>query len=237
MPHRDFDIDSLAKYLHLGPQQVGRLADRGKLPGRKVGGQWKFARAEIHHWLEERIGLSDEEELVQVEDVLRRSDKSGQQDPAMSLAELLPLEAVAVPMAAKTRNSVMTSMIDLAAGTGWLWDPPKMVQAVLDREQMQPTAQENGVALMHPRRPMASILGQAFLCLGITPSGIPFGGSAGLTDIFFLICSVEDRGHLRVLTRLSRVLGVAGLLDELRTCADPATARRLILEAETTLGG
>ena len=32
----DFDIDSLAAYLHLTPQQVARLADRGKLPGRKV---------------------------------------------------------------------------------------------------------------------------------------------------------------------------------------------------------
>ena len=51
MPNNDFDIDSLAAYLHLSPQQVMRMADRGKLPGRKLGGQWRFAEAEIHHWL------------------------------------------------------------------------------------------------------------------------------------------------------------------------------------------
>ena len=73
MPHEDFDLESLAAYLHLLPQKVGRLADRGKLPGRKVGGEWRFSRAEIHHWLETRIGLADEEELVNVEGALRRN--------------------------------------------------------------------------------------------------------------------------------------------------------------------
>ncbi len=55
------DLDGLAAFLHLTPAQVGRLADRGKLPGRKVGGQWRFSPAEIHHWMEQRIGLSGEE--------------------------------------------------------------------------------------------------------------------------------------------------------------------------------
>ena len=59
MPHSDFDLAGLARYLHLTPQQVARLADRGQLPGRKVAGQWKFSKADIHHWFERRIGLSD----------------------------------------------------------------------------------------------------------------------------------------------------------------------------------
>ena len=58
MPQSDFTIESLAAHLHLTPQQVSRLADRNKLPGRKVGGKWRFSRADIHHWLERRIGLS-----------------------------------------------------------------------------------------------------------------------------------------------------------------------------------
>jgi len=40
-----------------------------------------------------------------------------------------------------------------------------------------------GVALLHPRRPQASILGEAVLALGITGQGIPFGGTSGLTDL------------------------------------------------------
>ena len=234
MAHQDFDIGSLAAYLHLAPQQVSRLADRGKLPGRKVSGQWRFTRAEIHHWLERRIGLSDEDELVEVEDVLERS-AGARQPQEICIAELLPPEAIAVPLPARTRNSVITRMVELAANTGWLWDPPKMVEAVRAREDMHPTALESGVALLHPRRPMSRILSQPLLALGKTSTGIPFGGAAPTTDVFFLVCSVEDRGHLRVLARLSRVLTSPGFLDALREAPDAQTARQLIVEAEGKL--
>ena len=232
--HEDFDLDSLAVYLHLTPPQVARLADRGKLPGRKVSGQWRFAQAEVHHWLENRIGLSDEEELVAMENVLQRSAPAEEQAD-ISISELLPLEAIAVPLPARTRDSVIRSMVELAARTGLLWDPEKMADAVRSREEMHPTALENGAALLHPRRPMAAILGQPFLALAVTSSGIPFGGGMPLSDIFFLICSVEDRGHLRVLARLSRLLSLPGFLDALRAAPGAAAARSLIVETEKSL--
>jgi PTS system nitrogen regulatory IIA component len=219
----DFDIDGLAAFLHLAPAQISRLADRGKLPGRKVGGSWRFSGAEIHHWLENRIGLSDEQELVEVEGVLERA--SAAEEPLPRIGELLPLEAMAVPLQARTRNSVITEMVEVASRTGWLWDPAKMVEAVRMREEMHPTALENGVALLHPRRPMSNILGQAFLAFGRTEAGVPFGGSRGtLTDLFFLILSVDDRGHLRALARLSRLINDQDFLMELRRAPDAAAS-------------
>jgi len=231
MPHEDFDINSLAVYLHLTPQQVTRLVNREKLPGRRIAGRWKFSKAEIHHWLENRIGLCDEDELLEVEGVLQRSG-GPKRDEKICLAELLPVEAIAIPLPARTRNSVITRMVELAADTGWLWDPAKMAEAVRAREDMQPTALENGVALLHPRRPMSRILSQPFLALGCTVSGIPFGGAAPMTDVFFLVCSAKDRGHLRVLARLSRVLTSPGFLDALRAAPDAMAAHQLIAETE-----
>ena len=234
MPYSDFDLHGLARYLHLAPQQVAKLADRGQLPGRKVGGEWRFSKADIHHWLERRIGLSDEEELREVEGVLSRSAPV-QQEQEISIAALLPLEAIAVPLPARTRSSVIDSMVELAAGTGWLWDPAQMAQAVRSREEMHSTALENGVALLHPRRPMPKILSQRLLALVCTTSGIPFGGAAPLTDVFFLICSLEDRGHLRVLARLSRILTSAGFLGALHQARNAEEAHRAIVDAEARL--
>ncbi len=234
MPYQDFNAESLARYLHLAPQQVVKLADRGKLPGRKVGGQWRFAKPDIHHWLERRIGLSDELELIEVEAVLRRSEPPEQQsDPRV--ADMLPLEAIAVPLPSRTRNSVINSMVELAADTGWLWDAKEMARAVKAREDMHTTALGNGVALLHPRRPMPKILAQPFLALGLTGSGIPFGGESTLSDVFFLICSTEDRGHLRTLARLSRILTAAGFFDALRRAENAEEARRVIVETEENL--
>jgi len=232
MSHKeDFDIDSLAAYLHLSPQKVMRLADRSKLPGRKVGGQWRFSQAEIHHWLEERIGASDEDELLEVEDVLKRDAPELAQP---SLHEMLPLDAIEIPLIARTQRSVIAGMSEVAARTGLLWEPEKLAEAVRQRESLHPTALDSGVALLHPRRPMPGSLAQSFLALGRTHQGIPFGGGA-LTDIFFLICSTSDSEHLHVLARLSRVIATAGFVEDLRQAPDAATARKLLAQLEESM--
>lgn len=232
MPHKDFDIDSLAAYLHLTPPQVAKMADRGKLPGRKVGGQWRFSHAEVHHWLEDRIGLSAEEELIEVEGVLERADKDTGVEQA-TISSMLPMEAVRFPLEARTRNSVIIAMVKLAAETGLLWDAEKMVEAVRTRENLHPTALDNGVALLHPRRPMPTVLAEPLLALGRTYQGIPFGGTGGgLTDIFFLICSVDDRGHLRTLARLSRIVGDNAFVTSLREAESPAEMHQVLTDFE-----
>lgn len=231
----DFTAESLARYLHVAPQQVMRLADRGKIPGRKVGGQWRFSREEIHHWLEQRIGLAEEDGLPEVDGVLSSSPGAPGEEE-IRIAELLPTEHIAIPLPARTRNSVFASMVALASRTGLLWDPEKMEEAIRAREELYPTTLENGVALLHPRRPMPNILAQPLLALGVASSGIPFGGNRGaLTDVFFLICSTDDRGHLRTLARLSKVIGAAGFLDALRQAPDAETAHALIRDTEAAL--
>jgi PTS system nitrogen regulatory IIA component len=149
---------------------------------------------------------------------------------------MLPLAAIAVPLPARTRDSVIREMVRLAAKTGALWDIDKMVDAVRLREELHPTALDNGVALLHPRRPMTSILAEPVLALGRTSQGLPFGGQGGaLTDVFFLICSVEDRGHLRTLARLSRLIADGDFLTALRSQASPQAVRDLIAESEERL--
>jgi nitrogen PTS system EIIA component len=232
MAEEDFDVESLANYLHLESAQVARLADRGKLPGRKVQGQWRFAQADIHHWLEDRIGLSDEDELSAIEGFLRPDVAAVSQPP--SIAELLPVEAIAWPLSSRTRGSVIKDMVALAAKTGLVWDPDRLADAVRAREELHSTALAGGVALLHPRRPLASILGGPVMALGRTERGIPFGGSV-LTDMFFLICSVEDRGHLQTLARLSRLIGNADFLSTLRAASDAREAHDLIQRAEADI--
>jgi PTS system nitrogen regulatory IIA component len=237
MAAEDFDIASLAAYLHLNPDQVQKMAERGKLPGRRLGGGWKFSEAEIHHWLEERIGVSDEGELIGYETVL---DKGRTFEPPLeqpvSVTQLLPLAAMAVPLKARTRTGVVDDMVELAASTGWLWDPPKMAEAVRLRESLHPTAIDSGVALMHPRRPLSNIVAEPFLAMGITPSGVPFGAErGGLTNIFFLILATTDREHLRMLARLSRIIADANFLALLRSAEGVQEAHELIEKREQEL--
>lgn len=235
MAEENFDIDSLATYLHLTPDQVRKMANRGKLPGRRINDQWRFSRAEIHHWFEDKIGISDEGELRQVEQMLDTQAKR-ELTPEVSISDLLRPELISVPLLARTKSSVIDGICQFAADAGSLWDPLKMKDAIRAREQLHPTALENGVALLHPRRPMPSVMEDSFLALGITSSGIPFGGPRGvLTDMFFLVCSSSEAVHLRILARLSRLVGQSDLLAKMRAASSAGEVRSLIVEAETEL--
>jgi PTS system nitrogen regulatory IIA component len=97
---------------------------------------------------------------------------------------------------------------------------------------MHSTALANGVALLHPRRPLPKVLAQALVALGVTSSGIPFGADVPMTDIFFLLASTEDRGHLRALARLSRILAAPGFVEALRAAPDAQAARQLFVDTE-----
>jgi PTS system nitrogen regulatory IIA component len=233
MAQSDFDVDRLAAYLHMSPAAVMKLAERGKVPARRVGGDWRFSAAEIHHWLEDRIGVSDDETLVQMEGALDRAADRDAED--VSISALLRIEAIEVPLGARTRSSVINKMCELAARTHLLWDSAKMVEAVRAREEMHSTALDNGVALLHPRRPMSTILAEAVLALGISHGGIPFGAGGQLTDVFFLICSTSDHEHLRILARLSRIINDQAFLATLRSAENAPTAFKLIQDREATI--
>lgn len=227
----ELDVSQLANYLHVTPDQVLKMATRGNLPGRKVAGQWRFNEAAIHHWLEERIGLSDSGELDAVRAALhRRSDA-----PPQRLSDMCCPELVAVPLKARTRGSVIRNMCELASRTGLMWDAPAMAEAVATREQLHPTALDCGVALLHPRRPQTSILADSVLALGICPSPMPFSDSGQLTDVFFLICSYDDSSHLRILAKLSRVITDGDFLDGLRASESSADAWAILRDAEDAL--
>ncbi len=226
----DFDIKGLATYLHLTVDQVLKLANRGKIPARKIAGQWRFAAAEVHHWLEERIGISGDEDLAKVEMVLRK-ESSTQDD---GVGELIPALATEIPLQARTQSSVIYRMVELAESSGLLWDSAKMKEAVKSRESLHPTALDSGVALLHPRRPMSSILAEPFVAFGRTSQGIPFGGGS-LTDVFFLICSTDERGHLKTLARLSRLLAADGFISQLRELANWEQLQELLKTQEEAL--
>lgn len=222
------DIEQLASYLSRDVREVGKLANRGSIPGRKVGGEWRFARAEINHWITNRLHECSPEELASLES----AHADGADGPL--LAELLRETTVAVPLPASTRPSVLRELVSLAEQSWVVYDPDAVLEAISTREAMSTTALSHGVALPHPLRPLpSSVLGESVVAFGRTAGGIPFGGGRGeLTDLFFLVCCTDDRTHLRTLTRIMRLLRREGFLDSLRQVESSSEAYDLLLSAE-----
>lgn len=231
MPHESMNLEQLAAYLRRDLREVTKLASRGHLPGQKVAGQWRFARAEINHWLETQLPGYSEEELSDLE----RADPHFA-EPEHVITPLLSEASIAVPLPASTRASVLRELVRLAEQSWQVYDPDAIHEAVKAREEMGSTALANGVAIPHPRRPLAKALGESVIAFGRTASGVPFGAENGnLTDLFFLVCCRDDRTHLRVLARLSRLLLRPHFIDALRAAESPAETWQLIHSAESDL--
>jgi PTS system nitrogen regulatory IIA component len=225
------DMEQLAAYLQRDVREVGKLASRGHLPGHKVGGQWRFARAEINQWIETQMPSWSEKELTNLES---SSSRSGDAEPL--LANLLSENSIAVPLAASTRASVLKELVGLAEQSWQVYDSEAVLDAVRQREELASTALPSGVAIPHPRRPLPAALGESVMAYARTQSGIPFGSSHGdLTDMFFLVCCRDDRTHLRVLARLTRLFLRPGFLEQLRAAETAGASREIIVAAEQEL--
>jgi excisionase family DNA binding protein len=53
------DVEEVADLLSVSPWTVREQARQGRLPGRKVGKEWRFSRQGLLEWLREGIGVSD----------------------------------------------------------------------------------------------------------------------------------------------------------------------------------
>jgi excisionase family DNA binding protein len=47
-------VAQLAEWLQVNAQAIEELADEGELPGRKLAGEWRFAREAVLDWLANR---------------------------------------------------------------------------------------------------------------------------------------------------------------------------------------
>ncbi len=220
MPYRNMSLEDFARHVGMDAREVRKLAERGKLPGQKVGGEWRFNRARVTEWMQQEMPSLGSERLIEIE----RAMEAGHDDSSeavsvakgMIVTDLIGLEGIAVSLPANTKSSVLRELVRLAEKTGLLYDAEGLLEALEARESLCSTAMPMDVALPHPRQPMPYVSAEPLVCVGRIPRGIGFGSSDGkLTHLFFLICCHDDRHHLRVLARLVRILSeevIASLL-------------------------
>lgn len=224
------DLNQLASFLGRDARELGKLANRGYLPGRKIGGEWRFTTAEIQSWVENELPRWSDDELRAIDRNVHATDA----EPM--IAPLLPVECIDLQFNARTKNSAIRDLVKLADRSNRLWDVEAIIEAVEQRESRGATAWPGGFATPHPHRRLPYAQGESVIAFARSPGGLAFGaGREGLTDLFFLICCVDDAEHLRVLSRLSRMMRRPEFADSLRKAESVQDVLELIRQAEEEL--
>ncbi len=233
MPYRNMSLEDFAKYVGMDAREVKRLADRGKLPCRKIGGEWRFNRARVTEWLQQEMHTLDEARLIALDKAMGGADGGAASQADMAVTSLIGLEGIDVALPAKTKNSVLRELVNLAERTGLLYDADGLLQALQEREALCSTALPNGVAIPHPRQPMPYVSAEPLVCVAHVPQGIGFGSAYGdLSHLFVLICCHEDRHHLHVLAHLVRILD-AETVCALQEAGTPEEILQILIAKET----
>ncbi len=226
-------LEEFARHVGMDVRDVRRLADRGRLPGDKIGGQWRFNRAKVTEWLQQEMHLLDHDRLVAIERSMGPEGTPG--EPEMIVTGLMGLSGIDVGLRANSRTSVLRELVRLAERTGLLYDAEGLLEALVQRESMCSTALPNGLAIPHPRQPMPYVSAEPLICVARLPHGIAFDSPyRDLTRLFFLICCHDDRHHLRTLARLVRILDTDTIacLMEVETAAE---LLQVMIDKETAI--
>lgn len=212
-------------------RRVERMAQRGEIPCQKVGGQYRFNRAQITEWLQQQMGGMSHDHLAEVDAGMTAQRETSQDE--LIITPMLNREAVTTNLGSRTKDSTLRELVSLATATGKVYNEQELLDAVMHREELCSTAMEGGIAIPHPRRPLPDAIAEPILVVART-QGIAFGAPDGrLTRLFFLTASQDDRHHLHTLARLCRMLHDEDFVARLQEAETPAEIIELMTGRES----
>ncbi|MFN3208154.1 MAG: PTS sugar transporter subunit IIA [Roseovarius sp.] len=150
----------------------------------------------------------------------------------MQFTQILRPDAVRVFSSVSSKKRLLHELGSIAESVYHL-DPTKVVDALIERENLGPTGVGHGVALPHARLGGIDTVVGALVLLD-TP--IDFSSvDRQPVDLAFALFAPEDAGveHLKALALVSRTLRDPAVCAKLRANDDPATLYTIITESQS----
>ncbi len=222
-------VRQLAAYLSVNERTVLKLVADGSLPGVKVGNQWRFRKAMIDTWLDDQmLGVTPRHVPVENPDSASRR--------MLELSSCFQREHIIAELSARTKTTVVEELATTAQHLGLIRDKTWFVGALIERENLMPSATGNGIAFLHTVRRNPDRVVRPFMVLGRSRAGIDFDALDGNpTHLFFVLGLKYDALHLPWLHKLSSMLARATSIQALLEAHDAAALFQVLTEAERSL--
>jgi excisionase family DNA binding protein len=203
-------VRQLAGYLNLNDRTVLKLVSEGELPGVKIGNQWRFRKAMLDTWLDDQmLGVTPQSlDLPRGAPAARRM---------LNLASCFQPSHIIPDLKAITKNAVIEELANFASRLNLVRDKTWFVGALIERENIMPSATGNGLAFLHTLNRHPEHVVKPFMVFGRSLGGVDFDAlDGGPTHLFFVLGLKYHELHLPWLAKLSQM------------CARPETLRTLM---------
>ncbi|MEI7436186.1 MAG: PTS sugar transporter subunit IIA [bacterium] len=222
MPQHIFLLDEAARYLHVEVTRLEKWVKRQEIPFESQGAnRIVFQRDELDAWASQRILNMQGKPLAEYHEQASARTRKYMNGQTPLVCGLLSAGCVAPALRAHTKPSLLRAMVALAESANLLFDSKDFLKSIEEREALCSTGLPGGLALLHPRYHDAYLASDSFLIIGRALHPLPFGAPDGkATDLFFLLCCLDDRLHLHALARLCTLCQTTDLLNHLRAADD-----------------
>jgi excisionase family DNA binding protein len=229
MEDRLMTIKQLAEYLNVNDRTVLKLVSDGSLPGVKVGNQWRFRKAMVDTWLDDQI-LGVTPRYVDAPRI------NGSPRRMLELSSCFQPDHIIAELAASTRNTVIEELAGLAAKLGLVRDKTWFVGALIERENVMPSAVGHGIAFLHTLRRNPEQVVRPFMVLGRSRAGLDFDALDGLpTHLFFVLGLKFEELHLPWLDKLAHMFAYEDAVQSLLEAPDAEAIFQAVAAAERRL--
>jgi PTS system nitrogen regulatory IIA component len=205
--HEIMTIEEVAAYLRVSERTVYDWAQKGDLPGGKLGTTWRFKREDVENWVDSRI-----------------SKKSAQAIPSGGNGSkaLLSRDRVMV-MESADKDAVLTKLVDALATSPMVKNRDGLLKGILAREELMSTGIGFGVGVPHVRIDSVSDL-----VMAVAVCKKPISGYTSLDNKpVHIVCMLAARPdqhakYIRTLSAVSSCLKDAATRKKIIASDDPA---------------
>ena len=158
--------------------------------------------------------------------------------PRLYISEIISPSSVDIHLKSNQKEALLGELVSKIPELGQNQEArERLLRALIEREQLHSTGIGDGIALPHARNAIVGLVDRPVIIFGRHDTGIPFGAIDGApARLFFLLVAPNVSMHLQMLARISRLLRVPKLRQNLLTVEKPEKAVQLLKEAESQLG-
>jgi PTS system nitrogen regulatory IIA component len=124
----------------------------------------------------------------------------------MKILDFLVPDAINVRLSATSKKEVLLELVEPLVKAGKVSDAKKMVEVLLEREELGSTGIGQRIAIPHGKSPVVKELAAAF---GVSAEGVAYDSLDGEpVNLFFVLVAPEGSAgvHLKALARISGLL-------------------------------
>ena len=202
-------LAEVAEYLKLSDKTVLKMVKNQEIPCAKIANQWRFSKPGLADWLASKMEVMPRNDLSRV--------MQNEYD-SLPLSRLMDQENIILPLEGQTREEVIRELADRAFESSLISEKELFIRKLMEREELGSTSIGSGMAIPHLRKPLAKGIREAKIVIGVSEKGVDFASFDGEpTNLFFLLIADSEVLHLKILSRLSRILKHEDAVTTLRS--------------------